>query len=224
MKKLFLSILIGAVATTSIQAQVIPERKHDGYRPQQQQQQMRQKWGMAFHQLNLSDAQKEQFKTQNQEFKKKMEELKKNEDITVKEWKSRMESLRKDHKSKMESILTTEQKAQIEKMKNEGKARQEEKMKVKAYQMKIHYGLTDEQSARMEKSHKEMAEKMKALRENKSLSDEKKREEIKELMKKQQENTKSILTEEQLQKMKEERKHRQGPGMKGQKPPKEEII
>ncbi|MGB3007823.1 MAG: hypothetical protein WBC06_15010 [Chitinophagaceae bacterium] len=224
MKKLFLSILIGSLATISIQAQVIPERKNEGFKPQQRHQQMKNKQGLPFHKLNLSDTQKEQFKTQNLEFKKKMEDLKKNEDITVKEWKSRMENLRKDHKTKMESLLTTEQKAKIEKMKSDGKARQEENMKVKAYQMKLHYGLTDEQSAKMEKNHKEMAEKMKTLRENKSLSDEKKKEEMKVIMKKNQETLKSILTEEQLKKMKEERKHKQGQGMKGQKPQKREII
>ena len=79
--------------------------------------------------------------------------------------------------------------------------------------MKTQLGLTDEQSAKMDNSRKEIGAKMKAIRENKSLSEEKKRAEMKELMKQQQESMKSILTEEQLKKMKEGKKHRPGPGM-----------
>ena len=44
---------------------------------------------------------------------------------------------------------------------------------------------------------------MKAIRENKSLSDEQRKEQMKEMMKKQKENMKSILTEDQLKKLKE---------------------
>lgn len=68
-----------------------------------------------------------------------------------------------------------------------------------------------------------MAEKIKAIRENKSLSDERKKEEMKELMKKQKETMKSILTEEQMKKLQEERKHGPG-GMHGKKPEKKEVI
>ena len=68
-----------------------------------------------------------------------------------------------------------------------------------------------------------MAEKIKSIRENKSLSDEKKREEMKELMKKQKETMKSILTEEQMKKLQEGRKHKPG-GMHGKKTEKKEVI
>ena len=97
-----------------------------------------------------------------------------------------------------------------EKIKKDGQARQQEMMKQRAEKMKTHLGLTDEQSAKLDKSRKEMGDKMKAIRENKSLSEEQKRTQIKELGQKQKENLKSILTEEQLKKFKEEK--RQGPG------------
>jgi len=216
MKKIILSAIIVSLAFT-VNAQEIPERK--GGRPMMHHKQRgHHDRKMALKQLNLTDAQKEQFKSQNESFRKQMAELKKNENITVKEWKSRMESLRKDHKAKMDGILTTDQKAQLEKIKTDGRAKHEEIMKQRADRMKTHLGLTEEQSAKMEKSRKEMAEKMKAIRENKSLSDEKKREEMKELAEKQKETMKSILTEEQLKKMKEGRKHRPGPGKRHEGP------
>jgi Spy/CpxP family protein refolding chaperone len=57
---------------------------------------------------------------------------------------------------------------------------------------------------------------MKAIRDNKSLTDEQKREQMKELGKKQKENMKSVLTEEQMKKLKESG-HKRMEGRKGKK-------
>jgi len=206
MKKIIAAALTFSLVL-AVKAQEIPERKPG--RPGMNERHRRHP-GMDMKQLNLTDAQKEQFKKEREVFRKEMGELKKNENITVKEWKGRMESIRKNHKSNIDGILTTEQKGQLEKMKAEGKARQEGMMKKRGEEMKTRLGLTDEQSAKLEKSRKETGEKIKAIRENKSLAYEKKREEIKEIMKGHKEAMKSILTEEQLKKMKEERKHKPG--------------
>lgn len=230
MKKILAAVVVGALATFSVQAQEIPERKRDGKGIHERHGKMHHRpGGTEFQKLNLTDAQKEQMKAQRENFRKQMDDLKKNENITVKEWKVRMENLRNEQKTKMESILTTEQKAQLEKMKTERKAIHEVDAKARMEKMKIHLGLTDDQAAKIEKNRKEVAEKMKAIRDNKSLSDEKKREEMKELMKKQKENMKSVLTEDQMKKMQEGRKPGQrkpgGPGKHhGQKPADKEII
>ena len=176
---------------------------------------------MDMKQLNLTDAQKGQFKKENESFRNKLAELKKNEDITVKEWKSQMESLRKSHKSSMDGILTTEQKGQIEKMKADGKARHEGMMKKRGEHMKTRLGLTDEQSAKLQKNREETGKKIKEIRENTSLGDEKKREAIREIMKGQRETMKTILSKEQLEKMKEGMK--QKPGMHHKKSEKKET-
>ena len=223
MKKIILPALLLSL-TFAVKAQEIPERKaerpmmmhgkHRGHHPMA---------GMDMKKLNLPDAQKEQFKTQRESFRKQMEELKKNDNITVKEWKSKMETLRKEQKTKMQGILTTEQKAQIEKTKAEHKAMQEIDAKARMEKMKIHLGLSDDQVAKMTKNRTEMAEKMKALREDDKMDAEKKKEKMKELMQKQKEQMKSILTEEQMKKMQEGRK--QGPGgMHGKKPEKKVVI
>ncbi|HEY6062051.1 MAG TPA: hypothetical protein VIV35_00480 [Chitinophagaceae bacterium] len=230
MKKIILASLVLSLAF-AVKAQEIPERKserpmmmhgkHQGHHPMA---------GMDMKQLNLTDAQKEQFKAQRESFRKQMEELKKNDNITVKEWKNRMEALRKDQKTKMQAILTTEQKAQIEKMKAEHKAMQEIDAKARLEKMKIHLGLSDEQAAKINKNRTDMMAKMKALREDDKMDMEKKKEQMKDLMKKQKEQMKSILTEEQMKKFEEG--HKQGPGrmhdgpggMHGQKPEKKEII
>jgi len=205
MKKIFLSLVAFSVVL-AVKAQEIPERKTDHHPMHEKKQGMRRHHGMDMKNLNLTEAQKEQYKKEKEGFQKQMEELKKNDNITVKDWRSRMENMRKEHKAKLEGILTLDQKAQIEKNKEQGKAKRQEYGKKRAEMMKTRLGLTDDQSAKMEKNHKELMEKMKTLREDKSLSEDKKREQMRELLKNQRESLKSILTEEQLQKMKENKK------------------
>ncbi len=60
---------------------------------------------------------------------------------------------------------------------------------------------------------------MKALRENKTLSDEQRQTQMKELMKSHRDNMKTILTPEQLQKMKEHHKRPQRPESNGERKP-----
>jgi len=208
-----------AIAT---RAQEIPERKMERPMMQQRHQGHYPMQGMDMKQLNLTDAQKEQFKAQRESFHKQMEELKKNDNITVKEWKSRMETLRKDQKTKMQGILTTEQKGQIEKMKAEQKAMQEIDAKARMEKMKLRLGLTDDQVAKMNKNRAEMSEKMKALREDDKMDAGKKKEQMHDLMKKQKEQMKSILTEEQMKKFQEGQKRGPG-GMHGKNPEKKDV-
>jgi Spy/CpxP family protein refolding chaperone len=214
MKKIILSALVLSF-TIAATAQEIPERKTE--RPAIHDR-MKHK-GKGNHdmikELNLTDAQKQQMKAQREEFRGQLSALKKNDNITVKEWKSKMEGLRKEQKAKMDGILTSEQKATMEKMKTEGKAKHESRMKERGEQMKKELGLSADQSAKMEKNRAEMGKQLKTIREDKTLTDEQKKEKSKELMKQQKEKTKSILTEEQQKKMKEMREHK--PRMEGKK-------
>ena len=114
-----------------------------------------------------------------------------------------MQKLRDDHKTKMEGIMTPDQKAQIEKQKAEMKVRHEGMVKESTEKMKNRLGLTSKQSMKLDKWGEEMKTKMNALRENKSLSNEQNKEQHMELRKQQKEKIKSILTEDQLKQLKE---------------------
>lgn len=193
------SLLVLSMAVAA-KAQEIPERKTD--KPPMMERK-RHHGDMDMKKLDLTEDQKAKFKTQNENFRQQMAELKKNDNITVKEWKAKAEGLRKDHKTKIQGILTPDQKQKMEKMKVEGKTREEGMRKERAEKMKTRLGLSEEQSIKMESNRKVTGEKMKAIRENSSLSEDQKREQMRELHKKQQENMKSILTEEQQKKLKE---------------------
>ena len=204
-------------------AQEIPERKHERPMMHQGHPDGHHMQGMNMKHLNLTVAQKEQMKAQKESFHKKMEELQKTDNITVKEWRNKKEALHKEQKTKMEAILTAEQKAQIGKMKSEHKAMMEIDAKARMEKMKLHLGLTDEQAAKMKKNHTEMAEKMKALHEDDKMDMEKKKEMMKEMKEKQKEQMKSILTEEQMKKFQEGHQQRPG-GMHGKGHEKKEVI
>lgn len=79
--------------------------------------------------LNFTDAQKEQLKTIREESKKQMEELKKNDNITVKESRERRKAIHEQQQTKMQSLLTAEQKQKMEQMKQEHKKKRGDKMK-----------------------------------------------------------------------------------------------
>jgi protein CpxP len=220
MKKIIMTILAGAFTAIAVSAQEIPERKDEGYKPHAKSR-MHGKRSMA--NLNLTEDQKAQFKTLNMEHRKQMEELKKQDNITVKESRERIEKLRKEHKEKFQSILTTTQKEQMQKNREEQKASREKMARKGGDRMKAELGLTDEQSAQLQKQRKETGEQMKAIRENSSLSDEQKKEQMKALHKKQQDAMKSVLTEEQIKKLKERKGKREG-DRKGKPSMKKETI
>ena len=208
MKKILATALALSIVFAT-RAQEIPERKHDGYKPHGEKgMHHRRPGGMDFKQLNLTDAQKEQMKTQKESFRKQMDELKKNDNITVKEWKTRMENLRKEQKSGMEKILTDDQKKQLEKMKADQHSKMEGRRKQGAERMKQHLGLTDEQSAGGNPITQIVPLVLIVVVFYFFM--------IRPQMKKQKEQLKSVLTEEQLQKMKEQRHH--GPHKGGKKP------
>ena len=167
--------------------------------------------GGIFHQLNLSEDQKAELKTQREAFKKQMEALKKKEDITVKEWRQQKETLLKQQHEQMQSLLTADQKAQLEKMKKDRKAMREVHAKARMEKMKIKLGLSNEQSARLEKQRTALESQLKAIRESQADRN-KKHEQVKELMQKHKEDMKSVLTEEQKKKMEEMRKQHGGRG------------
>lgn len=199
MKKVIVSVFALAVATLSIHAQDLPEKKHRSFKGRHH--------GQVFQQLNLSEEQQTKMKALNEDFRNQVQELKKNEDITVKEQKSRMQALRNDHKAKFQGVLTPDQKAQLENMKKDRRATHEVDAKARMEKMKIRLGLSDDQVAKLERNRTEMSSRLKALRENQSLTADQKKEQVKELMKQRKENLKSVLTAEQLKKM-EERKPR----------------
>jgi hypothetical protein len=202
MKKIIVCTFVLAVAIQGIKAQEIPERTRETINKHHRDQRD------GVNRLNLSEEQKAKFKSLNADFRTQMDELKKKDDITVKEWRSRMENLRKDHREKISSLLTDDQKDQLKKSREARQLRQSDRRKEGFERMRTRLNLTDDQTSRLKQSHSEMAEKMKAIRENQSLTTDQKKDQVKELKKKNQENLKTILSEDQLKRLHEKQVRR----------------
>jgi Spy/CpxP family protein refolding chaperone len=200
MKKFIVCTIVLAVAIQSTWAQEMPERKREKIESRHHKD--------GLHRLHLTEDQKAKFKSLNEDYRKQMQDLKKNDEITVKEWKSRMEVLRKDHRDKMSALLTEDQKNQLKKSRQESHKRREDRREGGIDRMKTRLNLTDDQTTRLKESRSEMADKMKAIRENQSLTDDQKKVQFQELRKKQQENLKTILSEDQLKRLQEKQVRR----------------
>ncbi|MFT3932994.1 MAG: hypothetical protein QM726_05200 [Chitinophagaceae bacterium] len=204
MKKVIVSMAVILLAAISVNAQQ-PDQpmQHKG----QHQRFMHRGHGrdMMAKKLNFSDAQKQQLKTINSDFHKKMEDLKKHDEITVKEFKSRMASLNKDRRDQMQALLTPAQKDQLSKMKEERMKMAKVNANARAEKMKIKLGLSDAQASQMKTIRTDMMAKMKTIHQDNSLSQDQKREQMKSLVIQQKEQLKTILTPDQLQQLEQMR-------------------
>ena len=155
--------------------------------------------------LNFSDQQKEQLKNINSDYHKKMMDLKNHDEITVKDFKSQLGVLRKDHRAQIQALLTPVQKDQLVKIKEDKLQMAKVKANARAEKMKIKLGLTDAQASQLKTIHTDMVSKIKTIHTDSSLSQEQKHAQIKSLVLQQKDQLKTILTAEQLQQLQQVR-------------------
>lgn len=130
--------------------------------------------------LNLTDAQKAQMKALHAD-----------------------KSLSKEaRKQKMDGILTSDQKATLEKNRTAKKEAHAKKEK----EMQASLGLSADQSAKLKQQNEATRAQMKALKDDKSLSADARKEKMKAIRNSAHEQRKSILTAEQQKKMYDMRK------------------
>ncbi len=208
MKKLFVCIIaVSALAfSASAQDQRETKGKKDFDRGGHQKGMMKD--------LNLTDAQKAQMKTNREEMKSKMDALKANKSLTDDQRKQQRELLMQDQRAKMESILTAEQKA---KMATSSLAKQEKGNKNgkrggdhrgKGFEkMKTELGLNNDQAAKLKALNEQSHTQIKAIHDNASLSESAKKEQMKAVKENAKTQRQSILTAEQIKKMDEMKKN-----------------
>ena len=173
---------------------------------------------MGMGNLNLSDAQKQQLKSVNEDFRNKMQTLDRMDEITVKEQRSRREALLQERKSKISSLLTTEQRKQFEENAGRGMNREQGGGRMgnremgggrmgnredRLLKMKSDLGLTDDQMVKIKSSGEAFSQKAMAIHQDQSLSMDQKRAQMESLRKDREENLKSFLTADQVAKMKQ---------------------
>ena len=163
--------------------------------------------GMMAKQLNFSEAQKNQAKSINEDSRKKMQELNKNENITVKEQRDRRATIQKERKTKMDGLLTAEQKVKQTQLRAEYKAKKEAGYAKRLDKMKTKLSLTDEQVTKLKNQRAATIARADKIKKNESLSREQKKEQMMALKSEAKDQHKKIFTPEQLKKREEMKKY-----------------
>lgn len=158
--------------------------------------------------IRYTPEQRKQLAAINKDYQQKSADLFKKDNITLKEYKAGLVTLQKERKSKTEALLTQQQKDQLatrrtrmsENMQVMGAARME--------RLKLRLNLTDDQVAKIKSGEEGFHNQLKAIRENDNLLPQQKREQMKDLMGKNKDIVKSVLTPEQQTKFDEMNRHR----------------
>lgn len=224
MKKLITGLFAIAAFTVSASAQT--QDNSDGQRRWDRdnvgQHQGRGDRGMrGMENLNLTDAQKQQIKSINEDFRTKMQALNQNGNITVNDSRAQRQQLMQDRKNKISAILTPEQKTKFEQMiANRGEFggrndRQDgdrsdrmgsmggERMRGgegRIEELKTQLNLTDDQVAKIKAGSESFRQRAQAIRENQSLTDDQRKQQMETLRKEREANLKSYLTADQIAK------------------------
>ncbi|MES2776637.1 MAG: hypothetical protein V4722_20840 [Bacteroidota bacterium] len=197
MKKLGLSVAMFAFATVSVFAQEKIKSKGDKMR----QGRDHHSKNKAMEQLNLTEDQKTQLKANRADFHQQLKALESNENQTVKQLRDQKAALAKSQKAKMESILTTDQKAKFSEMKEKGRQKHQEHSAMHFDKMKQELNLTENQVTSLKKSQETTKNKMKALRENDQMDRVAKREQMKAIHNEMKQNFERVLNKEQKEKL-----------------------
>jgi Spy/CpxP family protein refolding chaperone len=163
-------------------------------------------WAHMNH-LHYTVEQRKQMRTINEDYRKKSQDLYKQDNITLREYKSQLLVLQKDKKSKLQNLLTPDQKNEIEKWKKHASEEMQVKAAANLERMKIHLNLSDDQTAKIKSQQAEFRSQMKAIHQNDNLLPYQKKDQMKALMAKRQDAMKSVLTPEQFSQF--EKMHRQ---------------
>ena len=165
--------------------------------------------GQNFDRLNLTTDQKAQIKTLNQSLRQQIEDLNKNTNLSTNDLKEKRETLIKEHREKIAAILTPAQRQQAREMRKEfGNEDKGEKKGKKFEEMTKDLNLTPEQTAKMKELNSTFRNNIQSIRKNTALTREEKKEQMKSLMKKHKEDMETLLTNEQKEQLKNNRKNR----------------
>jgi len=158
--------------------------------------------------IHFSAEQRKQMQAINMDFHKKSTDLYKNDNLTLGQYKSQLLALQKEKKTKLQGLLTQDQKDQMAM----SKKRREEDMQVRSAarleRMKIRLKLTDEQTARIKSQEQNMRAQVRSIRENENLMTYQKMEQIKSLAAKRRDEMKTVLTPEQVTQLENMHKQR----------------
>jgi len=167
--------------------------------------------GFANHMhIHYSAGQRKQMRSINDEYKKKSQDLYGEDNITLGQYKSQLLALQNDKKTKLQALLTPEQKNEMEKWKKHASEEMQIRAAANLERMKIKLNLNDEQTAKIKSQQTNLRSQMQAIHQNDNLLPYQKKEQMKSLLANREAGIKSVLTPDQLSEFEKMHKHRFG--------------
>jgi len=208
MKKIFVSVLAISAFALSAGAQTVNNSTPAPAMNKEHKEWNHQHKGMGMKELNLTQDQKDQLKANREEYRKQLMAINKDESQTVKEMRDKKYALKQEQKAKFLNILTPDQKAKLNQLKQQRQQKHEEMAAKRLDKMKTNLNLTDDQVAQIKSQQESIHSKMKSIKENQSLDRVSKKEQLQALRTESKENFKKILTPDQLNKLEQMKKDR----------------
>ncbi|GEO11059.1 Spy/CpxP family protein refolding chaperone [Segetibacter aerophilus] len=207
MKKIILGLIAVALTFSAMAQKNGNSNKNENQRKEFKNKHF--KHGENLDKLNLTDAQKAQMKTINENFRQQMQDLKKQGNIAVDQQKQRREAIAKDHREKIAAILTPEQKEQFSKYAKDFKeGRKEGGRENKFNDITKDLNLTPDQSAKISSINSSFKTSLENIKQNASVSEDEKKEQMKKLMKQHRSDMEALLTNDQKEQLKSRQKNR----------------
>jgi hypothetical protein len=163
----------------------------------------------AFH-AHFSPEQRKQAQSINESYRKKAADLYKNDNLTLREYKSQLLTLQKEKKSKTQALLTPEQKDQVAKWKKQASENAQVRDAAFLERMRLRLQLSDAQAANIKSQRVSLRTQMQSIHENEDLLPYQKMEQIKALGDKNKDLMKSVLTPDQYTEFENMHKQRLG--------------
>jgi hypothetical protein len=165
--------------------------------------------GQAFH-VHFSPEQRKQAQSINVAYRKKAADLYKNDNLTLREYKSQLLALQKEKKSKTQALLTPEQKDQVIKWKKQAGENAQVRDAAFLERMRLRLQLSDAQAANIRSQRVSLRTQMQSIHENEDLLPYQKMEQIKAMREKNKDMMKSVLTPQQITEFENMHKQRLG--------------
>lgn len=150
--------------------------------------------------INLTDAQRQKIKDINTDFRNQLKDLENNEGISLKDYRAKRVILEQARKSKFRDILTSDQKDKLAQAKKERSEKMKRMAQKRLEKMKTDLNLSADQVAKIRDLRDSSMEQAKAIRENSSLTEDQKKEQLTDLVQSRKESINNVLTPEQLKK------------------------
>ncbi len=197
MKKLIASIFFLSVITFTANAQIKRDHPNNG-KAHGKKEHKQMKHDIA-GKLDVTESQRIKMKSINEDFRTKMKSLE-GSSATQPGYDTKKKALIAERKQQIDALLTAEQKAQKAELKKEYRSKKNDNKKDKVQSKRLSLDLSNDQVAKMKAQREVFKSKEQAIKQNSSLTQQQKIEQLKALRAEKKNNFKSLLNQQQKEK------------------------